>query len=58
MGKIQEHPVHFSKYQIRFTQVEFADITNEKKQEEIIIRTHNRAHRNSKENKTQILKFF
>lgn len=56
MGKIQEvYPLHFSKYRVRFTQIQVEDIPNEKEQEEIIIKTHNRAHRNTRENKMQIL---
>lgn len=56
MGKIQEiYPLHFEKYRIRFTQVQVDDITNEEEQENIIIRTHNRAHRNCRENRAQIL---
>lgn len=56
MGIIQEvYPTHFKNYRIRFTQLQVEDITNEHDQETIIIETHNRAHRNAKENRLQIL---
>lgn len=56
MGKIQEiYPTHFQNYKIRFTQIQVVDITSEQDQETIIIETHNRAHRNPKENRQQIL---
>ena len=59
MGKIQEiYPLHFSNLKIRFTQTLLKDIKTETDQEEIIIKEHQRAHRNGKENKTQILKSF
>lgn len=56
MGKIQNiYPLHFSQYKCRFTQKVVEDILSENDQERIIIDTHNRAHRNDRENKTQIL---
>lgn len=56
MGKIQElYPLHFLKYKIRLTQVMVDDIISKEEQENIIIRVHDRAHRNCKENRTQIL---
>ncbi|XP_075157913.1 uncharacterized protein LOC142231180 [Haematobia irritans] len=56
MGKIQEiYPLHFSSYKIRFSQVQVEDVTNDQKQQDIISRTHNRAHRNARENKIQII---
>lgn len=59
MGKIQEiYPLHFRNIKIRFTQTLLQDITNETEQEEIIASEHQRAHRNSRENKAQILKKF
>lgn len=56
MGKIQEfYPIHFRNHKIRFTQTIVTDITNETTQDEIILTTHRRAHRNPQENKLQIL---
>lgn len=56
MGKIQEiYPDHFSSYKVRFTQKFVEDILSESDQETLIIETHNRAHRNAMENKSQIL---
>lgn len=56
MGLIQEiYPLHFVNYKIRFTQLQVEDVTGEQEQEDIILRTHNRAHRNARENKIQII---
>jgi len=55
MGEIQRiYPEHFRSFKIRFTQNKVEDVTNESDQEEIILETHNRAHRNSEENKIQL----
>ncbi|CAD7012878.1 unnamed protein product [Ceratitis capitata] len=59
MGKIQEiYPIHFNNYKTRFSRLLVQDITNESQQEEIVINTHKRAHRNSRENKLQILEHY
>lgn len=56
MGKIQTiYPNHFSSYKCRFTQLVVDDITSENDQENIIVETHNRAHRNERENRLQIM---
>lgn len=56
MGRIQNvYPNHFLQYKCRFTQRIVDDVISEADQERIIIDTHNRAHRNDKENKIQIL---
>lgn len=56
MGKIQElYPFHFSNYKIRFTQLQLEDVISDNEQESLILRTHNRAHRNARENKIQII---
>ena len=56
MGKIQTiYPNHFANYKCRFTQLIVEDIISENDQENLIIETHNRAHRNDRENKKQIL---
>lgn len=55
MGKIQEiYPTYFSNYKVRFTENEVKDVVNEHNQEEFILETYRRAHRNHKENKAQI----
>jgi len=55
MGQIQNlYPEHFSTIKIRFTQSRVKDLTTELEQDEIISKTHNRAHRNAEENKIQI----
>lgn len=57
MGKIQEiYPIHFSNYKIRFTQTKVEDIQSETEQEEKILTEHRRAHRNSRENREQIIR--
>lgn len=59
MGKIQEiFPHHFANIRIRFTNLQVEDVKNDHQQDEIIISTHKRAHRNAKENKIQILEKF
>lgn len=59
MGKIQIlYPDHFASYKCRFTQLVVEDITSDIDQENIIIETHNRAHRNEKENRKQIMEKF
>lgn len=59
MGRIQEiYPHHFNSYKIRYTQKFVEDIPNEVEQEEKIILTHRRAHRNAEENRLQILENF
>lgn len=47
--------MHFSKYQIRFTQIQVENVLNSQEQEDIIIKTRNRTHRNCKENRAEIL---
>lgn len=55
MGKIQIlYPIHFQGFKIRFCQSKVKDLVNEAEQEEEILRTHNRAHRNAVENKAQL----
>lgn len=59
MGMIQQiYSTHFHNYKIRFTQIQVDDVTNESDQDRIIIDTHQRAHRNERENKAQILKTY
>lgn len=59
MGKIQEiYPNHFARYRIRFISLQVEDVKNEHHQDEIIISTHKRAHKNGKENRAQILEKF
>lgn len=59
MGKIQIiYPTHFSSYKVRFTQNKVRDVTTESEQNENIALEHKRAHRNTKENKAQIIKAF
>jgi len=54
MGKIQIlYPIHFQGFKIRFSQTKVKDLVNEAEQEEDILRTHNRAHRNAVEIKAQ-----
>jgi len=55
MGKIQIlYPIHFLGFKIRFSQTKVKDLVNEAEQEEEIIRTHNRAHRNAVEINAQL----
>lgn len=53
MGLI--YSFHFSNYKIRFIQLQVEEITDEQEQENIILGTHNRAHRYARENKMQII---
>lgn len=56
MGIIQEiYPEHFSNYKIRYTQKIVDDIISEPEQDELILTTHRRAHRDPQENKFQLL---
>lgn len=56
MGMIQEiYRDNFSHYKIRYTQMQVTDVISEQEQDNIIIQTHKRAHRNDRENKIQIL---
>lgn len=56
MGRIQEiYPFHFKGYKVKFTRLQVEDVTSGQEQENIILRTHNRAHRNARENKIQII---
>ena len=59
MLKIQAiYPIYFGNYKIRFTQQVVKDIIDTDDQDRIIIEEHNRAHRNERENKLQILEKF
>lgn len=59
MGQIQTfYAAHFKNVRTRFTQVKVEDITNEEEQDELILKTHNRAHRNAHENKIQLSEKF
>jgi len=56
MGLIQTiYPRHFESYKIRYTQTLVEDVVSEPRQDEIIVDTHNRAHRCPKENRLQIM---
>lgn len=56
MGKIQEiYPQHFLNIKSCFTQTVLRDVVSESIQDELILREHKRAHRSSRENKTQLL---
>lgn len=56
MNLIQQvYTEHFATYKIRYTQSQVEDIISEPQQDEIIIETHNRAHRGPYENKLHIL---
>jgi hypothetical protein len=56
MGRIQLlYPIHFATYKMRLTQLIVTDVENENNQEEVILQIHQRAHRNEKENRLQIL---
>ena len=57
LGEIQKlYSLHFNNVNILFTRILTEDVTVENKQEDIIKQEHNRAHRNSKENKEQIMR--
>lgn len=59
LGKLQEiFSTNFGRYKAKYTRTMVQDLTNEDEQEEEIIREHERAHRNSSENKVQLLKRF
>lgn len=59
MGRIQEiYPLHFSNFKVRFTQTMVEDITDENEQDDKILKTHKRAHRNPEENRKQLLENF
>lgn len=59
MGKIQNiYPYHFRNYKTRFTQSRVRDLTDRTEQEELILKEHNRAHRNVNESKIQILQTY
>lgn len=59
MGQIQEiYRLHFNNYKIRFANKIVTDISNETAQEETILKTHKRAHRNAEENRMQIIEKF
>lgn len=60
MGLIQNiYRDNFVSYKIRFTQMQVQDVENETEQENLVMEEHNRAHRNQKENRIQILeKYF
>lgn len=56
MGKLESiYPTHFNNFKIRFSQKIVQVLKGEEKQEE---ETHNRAHRNASENKTQLSETF
>lgn len=56
MGKIQTiYPLHLKNYKVRQTQNIVEDVLMQTNQDEIILKTHQRAHRNSEENRKQIL---
>lgn len=57
MGMIQEiYPLHFSNIRICFTRIRLKDIISENIQNEMILQEHRRAHRNCRENKSQLLR--
>lgn len=59
MGIIQQiYPIHFRNYKVRFTHRLVQDLPNENDQEEKILTTHRRAHRNAEENREQIIQNF
>lgn len=59
MLKIQAlYPDYFKNIQIRFARILVEDVIDEERQKQIIIETHNRAHRNNAENRKQILENF
>lgn len=56
LGKLQEiFSDHFSRYRVKYSRTIVTDLKTNDEQEEVIINEHNRAHRNSVENKNQIL---
>ena len=55
MGIIQKiYSLHFKSYKIRFTSLQVKYIITDIKQEEEILKEHNRAHRGITENKAQL----
>lgn len=59
LGLIQEiYPTHFRQYKARFSRSIVVDLIDEVRQEEEIIKEHNRAHRNARENRIQISQNF
>lgn len=55
MGQIQRiYPEYFGSIKVRFSQNQVKNIINETEQDELILKTHNRAHRNAEENKIQL----
>ena len=55
MGQIQAiYPKHFRNYKIRFTSFQVTYLLTETKQDEEILKEHNRAQRGMSENKIQI----
>lgn len=56
LGKIQEvFSGNFGQYRVKYTRTMVTDLVDEEDQEKEIIREHERAHRSSSENKSQIL---
>lgn len=56
LGKLQEiFRDKFSRYKVKYSQTVVTDLLMDEEQENVIINEHNRAHRNSTENKIQIL---
>lgn len=59
LGRIQNiHPIHFSRYRIKYTRKIVKDLVRESEQESEIVKEHKRAHRSATENKAQILENF
>uniref|UniRef100_A0A0K8VRD0 RNA-directed DNA polymerase n=1 Tax=Bactrocera latifrons TaxID=174628 RepID=A0A0K8VRD0_BACLA len=59
MGQIQQiYPLHFKNYKARYTQTQVKDLITNEQQENEILRTHKRAHRNPVENKQQLIETF
>lgn len=59
LGKLQEiYRDNFTQYRAKYTRTIVTDLKNEEEQESEIIKEHNRAHRNSIENKTQLITKF
>ena len=52
------YPHHFRNIKVRFARTMVEDVTDEERQKQIIIETHNRAHRNNAENRRQILESY
>lgn len=59
LGKLQEiYRDNFTHFRVRYSRNMVTDLKSEEEQEHEIINEHNRAHRNSTENKTQLLTKF